>query len=401
MTGHATEVPPLKILIVTHNYPRFADDPAGAFVRRLAEGAARAGHTVWVVAPHAAGLPASEERAGVVLRRFRYAPDALETVAYRGDLHTTPLFSAMALLGVPAFLVAFAGAIRRAVRELGPDVVHAHWWLPGGWLSVGRGVPTVITCHGSDIRILRRAALLRTAASRVLGKASLVTTVSDFLGRELHAAIPGLRTPIRTMRMPLDVEHFMNGLAVPRAEPPRILYAGNVLRTKGVDVLVDAFARLRARGVPCRLRILGEGPYRAAIEQRVAALGVGADVEWSPFVGQAHMPREYGAATVTVLPTRDNAEGLGLTLAEAALGGSAVVGTRTGGIPEVVDDEVTGLLANEGDPADLARQLERVLVDAELRERFRARAIDAARERFAPAAAVSRFLEAYAHVSQR
>ena len=62
------------------------------------------------------------------------------------------------------------------------------------------------------------------------------------------------------------------------------------------------------------------------------------------------MPAEYGAATVTVLPSRGHAEGLGLTLVEALLAGSAVVGTAAGGIPEVVIHERTGLVARDGDP---------------------------------------------------
>ena len=66
----------MRLLFVTHNYPRFAGDPAGAFVARLAAGAARAGHQVRVLAPHAPGTPLTEEHDGVRLERVRYAPAA-------------------------------------------------------------------------------------------------------------------------------------------------------------------------------------------------------------------------------------------------------------------------------------------------------------------------------------
>jgi phosphatidylinositol alpha-1,6-mannosyltransferase len=70
----------LRILTVTHNYPRFAGDPAGAFVARIAEGAATAGHDVEVIAPHAPGTPTDERSGGVRVRRFRYGPERLVRV---------------------------------------------------------------------------------------------------------------------------------------------------------------------------------------------------------------------------------------------------------------------------------------------------------------------------------
>src|SRR3954467_8692974 len=115
--------------------------------------------------------------------------------------------------------------------------------------------------------------------------------------------------------------------------------------------------------------MLGYGPAQVELEAHPRALGISQQITWSRFVPQSEMAAEYGASTVTVLPTRGTAEGLGLTLVEALLAGSAVVGTPAGGIPEVVHHEVTGLLSAE-DPIDLASQLERLLSDQPLRSRL-------------------------------
>jgi glycosyltransferase involved in cell wall biosynthesis len=101
-------------------------------------------------------------------------------------------------------------------------------------------------------------------------------------------------------------------------------------------VLIQAAAELHRLGTEFQLKILGEGPAERALRSLVARLRLGSRVTWSRFVPQAEMPEEYGASTVTVLPSRGSAEGLGLTLVEALLAGSAVVGTPAGGIPEVV-----------------------------------------------------------------
>src|SRR3954452_7916388 len=96
----------LRILTVTHNYPRFPGDPAGAFAARLAEGVAARGHEVQVVAPHAPGLATREESGRVTLHRFRYAPERLERIAYTGGLHQGTLRSPLAALSFPGFLLA-------------------------------------------------------------------------------------------------------------------------------------------------------------------------------------------------------------------------------------------------------------------------------------------------------
>jgi len=391
----------MRVLVVTHNFPRFAGDPAGAFVARLADGVRSRGNDVQVLAPHAPGLPIRETRNGLDVVRFRYAPDALERVAYRGDMHGSRSLAPFALAGLVTFLAAFRRAVRRAVATFHPDVIHAHWWIPSGWLAVGTGVPTVITCHGSDVRLLARARPLRSLAARVLPRAAAVTSVSIFLARELEAAVPALRGQVQTIAMPLDLDLFSAARGTSRAVPPRILYAGNLLESKGIDDLVRAFGLLRQRGIDCGLRIIGEGPHRSAVHALATELGLFDAIEWSNFLPQEAMPAEYGGSTVVVLPTRGNEEGLGLTLVEALLSGAAVVGTRAGGIPEIVRDGETGLLARSHDPSDLADKLAALLDSSELRSRLAEQGRRYVLDRFAPGTSVDHFLALFRAADRR
>jgi glycosyltransferase involved in cell wall biosynthesis len=107
------------------------------------------------------------------------------------------------------------------------------------------------------------------------------------------------------------------------------------------------------------------------------------------------MPEEYGRAAITVLASRGKAEGLGLSLVEAVLAGSSVVGTPAGGIPEVIEDGVTGLLARDGDPADLAAKLERLLGDPALRRSLTDAGAARARPKHAPDAVADHLLALY------
>ena len=390
----------MRILILTHNYPRFAGDPAGAFVARLAEAAQARGDEVRVLAPHAPGLPLLRIENGVRVRRFRYAPERYERVAYRGDLHRQSPLSPLVALGVPMFLAGFARAAREEAHALHPDVVHAHWWIPAGRIAKALGVPYVITCHGSDVRMLRRSAIIRRLARPVFARAGKISTVSRFLADDLQRLFPELAPRLQVTPMPVDLAHFAAGERVPKANPPRILYAGNLIPSKGIDVLIEAVALLLGEGIVCRLRILGQGPARESLERLAEQRGIAGEVEWSNFVTQNEMPAEYGAATITVLPTRGDEEGLGLVLVEALAAGCAVVGTPAGGIPEVVEHEVTGLLATREDAADLARQLKRLLEDAALRCRLVEGGRAKIRDLYAPAAAAARFGAIYDAVAR-
>jgi glycosyltransferase involved in cell wall biosynthesis len=173
------------------------------------------------------------------------------------------------------------------------------------------------------------------------------------------------------------------------------LYAGNLVSSKGVDLLLTAAADLTRDGVDYQLKILGQGPEESSLRALAHRLGIDPRIEWSPFVSQARMPEEYGASTITVLPSRGQAEGLGLTLVEALLAGSAVVGTPAGGIPEVIRHEETGLLARDGDASDLARQIKRLLTDGALRDRLTRAGRELVSRVYSPASAVDRFLAIY------
>ncbi len=389
----------MKVLVVSHNFPRFAGDPAGAFVERLAGALVRQGVEIRAVVPHAAGLAEQEQTPdGVSVRRVRYGPDRWERVAYTGQLHRSAFTKpATALMLIP-FLAAMRRAVRQETERFQPDLIHAHWWFPGGWAALAAGRPVVITCHGSDVRLLQRSGLARALGRRVLRRAAAVTAVSRFLLDTIATHCSSLRQVLVT-RMPIDLAAFEAGQRVSKADPPVILYAGNLVPTKGVDTLLDAVRILVGRGLKVRLRILGQGPEEQSLRAKAASFGLSEVVEWSAFLPQQAMPAEYGRATVTVLPARGGTEGLGLTLVEAFAAGSAVVGTRSGGIPEVIEDGVTGRLVASDDPVALADALAGLITDPDQAARLTEQGRRRIAGEFGIEGAATTFLELFRRVA--
>ncbi|MFI5242950.1 MAG: glycosyltransferase [Gemmatimonadales bacterium] len=390
----------MRILTITHNYPRWDGDRAGAFVAMLAAETVAAGYAVRVVAPHAPGAALRETQHGVDIVRARYGPDSLERVGYTGSLRNPMRASLLAPVMLPPFIARLWSVAAREAAAFRPNVVHAHWWMPAGWIARRMSVPYVVTSHGTDVRLLEKP-MWRKLAAPVMESAAAVTTVSEFLANDVRRFFPGLSGKIVVTPMPIDVERFEGGAETPKVSPPRVLFAGNLIASKGVDVLIDAMAIVRGRGVSCELAIVGEGPEESRLRARAARLGLGDAVRWSGFVSQRDIPSEYGAATVTVLPSRGQAEGLGLVLAEALLAGSAVIGAAAGGIPEIVVDERTGLIAKDGSAEDLARQIERMLTDHELRKRTIAEGRALVRSAHDPRAAAARVIDLYRAISGR
>jgi glycosyltransferase involved in cell wall biosynthesis len=227
-------------------------------------------------------------------------------------------------------------AARRAAKEA--DIVHAHW-LPAGAAAAAAGRPFVLTVHGSDVELARRAPRI---ARTVLRRARVVVSVSRALAEEVRRL--GAR---RIEVIPNGIE-LVPELGV-EADPPHLLYAGRLSPEKGVEELAEA-----ARGLP--LVVCGDGPLRSLFPD---ALG---------FLPHPELERRYAAAAVVVCPSRR--EGFGVACAEAMAHGKPVVASRVGGLLDLVVDGETGLLVSPGDAADLRAALEWLLAEPDLRRRL-------------------------------
>ncbi len=205
-----------------------------------------------------------------------------------------------------------------------------------------------------------------------------------------HAAFVAARSPTAAtllgsvrpdVRAPL-IPHHVPAWAAPAA-PPRhaftIGYAGRLVATKGLDVLIDAAAGLD--GV--RVRLVGAGPLREQLEAQAARLGVALEVDDG--VRHEQMAAAYASFDVLVLPSRTTrtwAEQFGRVLVEALWCGVPVIGSDSGEIPWVIESTGGGLVVPEGDPAALRTALARLRERPELRAELAARGGERARAQF-------------------
>jgi colanic acid/amylovoran biosynthesis glycosyltransferase len=259
-----------------------------------------------------------------------------------------------------------------------PVEAFVHLALLRGW----GGVRLVTSAHGSDLlpggrprRPLARSVRL------LLARSDRLVAPSAAYRDALLRAYPALAGRVAVVHNGVSADE----LAAPRRpaegeEPPYVLCLAHYAPWKGLDVLVRAFARVAALHPGVRLVVAGDGAGRAETAALAASLGVAGRVALLDEQPRARVAELLNGCALFVLPSR--AESFGIALVEAMACGRPVVGTRVGGIPEIVHDGVDGLLVPPDDPAAMACAIELLLADAPAAERMGARARETVRLRF-------------------
>ncbi|MEM9502526.1 MAG: glycosyltransferase family 4 protein [Cyanobacteria bacterium P01_E01_bin.43] len=180
----------------------------------------------------------------------------------------------------------------------------------------------------------------------------------------------------------------------PLTSPPTVVFAGRLVGEKGVDVLIEAFAQLRAHSPDARLIVAGDGPERDRLKTQVNDLGLSDAITLPGHLPRAELEQRFNQAWVQVVPSRW-AEPFGMVAAEAMMRGTAVVASASGGLLEVVQNNHTGLLVPPENVDALARALLTLLSDRALAERMGRAGRIVARAQFSETVFVDRFIHRY------
>ncbi len=306
----------------------------------LAEALTERGHEVTLWAPRVRG---KDNRVGGRYRLCRYGRPSSKRFGVRQTL--------------PRLLLETWG--RR------PHVLHCHGAYPAGFVGAAfrrwTGTPLVIRPHGSDIlpgEWIARDPRLAKRMRRALLLADAVVAQGDSMAERLRS----LGVPPGRLRI------IYNGVRLPPwphplPEEPSVLAMGSLTAKKGFDVLLQAFALVGRRIPAARLTIAGEGPEGARLRRLAESLGIAHAVTFAGIVtGEAKTALVSGARAFVSSSRR---EPFANAILEAMAAGRPVVATRVGGNAEMVEEQVSGLLAEPEDPAGLAEAMVRVLEDRE------------------------------------
>lgn len=285
------------------------------------------------------------------------------------------------------FLVGGIGIFPKVVRaaavmsDLGVAHIQCHFAthpaLAGFLVHRLVGIPFSFTAHGSDLHVERRM------LCRKVEEAAFVVTISRSNAAVMEQECGGRIAKLEVIHCGVDQRRFgpTDGTRLDRRLS--IACIGTLHEVKGQRYLIEACAQLAGRGVEFRCSFVGDGPDRAALERLVDSLGLTGRVA---FLGQrtrtevlALLAETDVVVTPSVATAAGKREGLPVVLIEAMAAGVPVVASHLSGIPELVENNVTGFTVPPGDPGAIADAIERLSADAALRHRLSS----AARERVA------------------
>jgi glycosyltransferase involved in cell wall biosynthesis len=380
--------------MLTSSYPKYPGETTAPFIEEIAAGLVRRGHTVHVVAPFHRDVRRAPVERGVHLHFFRYSPTrALNVWGYAESLQADVGLKGAVLAAAPLAVGAGMLAMLKLSARERFDLIHGHWVIPNGTpaalVARLRGLPLVVSMHGSDVYLAERAVPLSLTAAATYRAAGAITACSgDLRDRALRLGAPAERTSV--IPYGVDVAAFQPdpgaGAAV-RAElglpaaTPLVLTVSRLVYKKGLTYLLDAWPQVLAAHPTAVLALAGYGDLRDELERRAHDLGIAASVRFPGQLERERTAQYISAADVDAVPSirdqKGNVDGLPNALLEGMAAARPLVASRVAGIPDVITDGVHGLLTPERDPAAIAAAVNRLLADREFASRLGA----AARER--------------------
>lgn len=270
----------------------------------------------------------------------------------------------------PPFLT--TKGIAEAIRDIAPDVIDFHYrWAPDYTRSVKKvrkDIPVVFTFHntfGEGEGLEGRISYLSDSIFKYfLRQCDLVVCVSDFIRRDLKGR--GIKEEkLRVVFNGIDLtpdDEVARLRAMPgRPKAPYAVFAGRLVRTKGLNMLVETASRLKH---PLNFKICGEGPELESLKDEARDFGVADRFEFLGYTDEAVKRQLIAQADLMVHPA--TFESFGIILLEAIDLGCPIVSTSVGGVPEVVGD--AGVLVTPGSPEELTQAIDALMADPARRE---------------------------------
>jgi N-acetyl-alpha-D-glucosaminyl L-malate synthase BshA len=360
-------------------YPTFGG--SGVVATELAEGLALRGHEVHVFSY------ATPARLGEFDERIRL---------HEVEVTTYPLFR------YPPYEVALASCLAEVAEDASLDIVHVHYAVPHTLAALlvkdllrPRPFTVVTTLHGTDITVVGQDPSYARVTRYAIERSDAVTCPSQYL-KDRTEQVFGVRRPIEVIPNFVDPERFRPAdPSRPRrsfGEPGKkvLIHVSNFRPVKRTSLVVEAFAKVAA-ATPALLLMVGDGPDRAACEERAKALGLRDKVR---FLGaQTDVQHLLPAGDVFLLPSEY--ESFGLAALEAMACGVVPIATAAGGLPEVIRDGVDGVLIPEARIGTMGEAALALLRDVPRLQAMKAAARTAAVERFPRSAALPRYEAVY------
>jgi glycosyltransferase involved in cell wall biosynthesis len=355
----------MNILFLTNAYPDFESSYRGIFIKKMATLLRNEGYRISVVTPKIyKGSRYFEEQNGVKVYRFPFFARDKLLIEYK----KIPYLKMILYYSSGFFLTLYVMLKQRC------NLMHVHWAIPtgliGAWISGLLRRPTVVTIHGSDLRMaLEKPGFVRKVFAYVCKNASQINCVSEVQKKELEQ-LGILKGKISTIPMGIDEEFLEKGGNRGRElkkGPFTVLSNRNLLPIYNVSLLIRAIPIVLREEPKTKFIIAGDGAEKEALEKEVKNLNIYSSVKFVGRIPHEEMPDLLSQADIYV--STSLYDGTSVSLLEAMGSGAFPIVTEIPANREWIINGENGFLVNQSDEKILARKIVDAMRDRDLLER--------------------------------
>lgn len=380
-----------RVLQLTSSYPRNENDNSSIFLRNLFQYLSENGDDIHVLAPHDSQVAKHNIDSKIKAHWFKYFPFSKQKLAYGSGILPNLKGNRWLMFQVPFYIISMTLTLIFICRKLKPNIIHAHWIIPQGFIAVIVGkllnIPVIATAHGGDAFALN---------SRWITKLKILTlnncaawTANTKETANAFGNISKVPQPL-IIPMGVNVEYFKKGSPhkfINSENRDIILFVGRLVEKKGVRYLINAFAHYSKKTQnECTLWIIGDGILRSELEQYALSLRISDRIIFFGAVKNKELRDYYSSATIFVAPSisdsEGDTEGQGVILLEAMACHTPIIASSIGGIPEIITNNETGILVRPEDPVELANAISSLLSNKRKAQYLASRAFDIVQNKY-------------------
>lgn len=261
----------------------------------------------------------------------------------------------------------FAGDAAKLARRLKPDLVHVHY--AGGFGIWGLRTamkPAIYSVWGSDLRNFSANGFLRFLFKQMLNFATRISTTSQYLEQQVLGLVPDASGKIEVIPFGAEIPNEVPPM--PTTPPIRLCIIKQHTHVYGLDILLNALAEVRKEMPDIYLSIAGSGPLTAQLQEQARNLSLADNVKFTGFIENRWIYHFISEHHIMVMPSRH--EAFGVAALEASACGRPVIASNVGGIPEIVLNNLTGLVIPPNDVPALASAILRLARDSSARQQM-------------------------------
>ncbi len=399
-----------KILVIATTFPRWKGDTEPAFVFELSKRLREMGNEITVLVPHAPGALKEEFLDGLKIIRYQYFfPSKFQKLFYDGGAIPNLKKYYLARIQLPFFLLIQMWWIFSFIKEGKYDLVHCHWIITQGFfVALAKrlvNVPVILTAHGGDVFNLNNF-LLKLCAKYSVNSSTRCTANSTETQKEIQKVCLGKHVDIIPMGVDLEVfnKNKKNNKLKDKfgMKGHFLLTVGRFAEKKGFRYLIGAMPHVLKCFPETNLVIIGFGPLENDLKEQAKQLGLSNRIHFPGKMSGSKLAAFYATADIFIGPSvqtkSGDREGLGVVFLEAMACETSVIGSKSGGIEDVIKDGKTGLLTEPKDIKNIAEKIIFLLKDEPFRKKMAKHSRKYVEENYSWEGIAKRFLNLFQNV---